>query len=141
MSRVFFDTNVILYAIDLKADAKRRIAQLLLTTHQQAGEAVVSTQVLQEAYNNCLKKFGLSSGAAEDYVRELAAMHVIGSDTEFVLRSISISQRWQISVWDALIVTAASAAGCETLYTEDLNHNQRIAGVRIVNPFRQEANP
>jgi len=41
----------------------------------------------------------------------------------------------QISLWDALIVEAASRAGCERVLSEDLDAGQAIRGVRIENPF------
>ena len=40
-----------------------------------------------------------------------------------------------MSFYDALIVQAASVAGCDTLYSEDLSTGETINGVRIVNPF------
>ena len=43
--------------------------------------------------------------------------------------------RFQLNYWDALMVAAAQHQGCYTLLTEDLQHDQRIAGLRIVNPF------
>jgi predicted nucleic acid-binding protein len=47
----------------------------------------------------------------------------------------------KLSFWDALIVAAAAGAGCEALITEDLNPGQVIAGVRVVNPFIEQATP
>jgi predicted nucleic acid-binding protein len=44
--------------------------------------------------------------------------------------------RWQISLWDALMVAAARASGATELISEDLNHGQDYGGVRVINPFR-----
>jgi predicted nucleic acid-binding protein len=44
-----------------------------------------------------------------------------------------------ISFYDALIVAAAVGAGCDTLYTEDMQHGRRIGGLAIVNPFLESA--
>jgi predicted nucleic acid-binding protein len=52
------------------------------------------------------------------------------------LRAVELSEASQIDFWDALIVAAAEQSGAETLYSEDLNDGQVIAGVRIVNPLR-----
>ena len=41
-------------------------------------------------------------------------------------------------MYDALIVAAAELAGCDVLYTEDLNHGQRIGRVVVRNPFKAE---
>jgi predicted nucleic acid-binding protein len=35
-------------------------------------------------------------------------------------------------------VVAAARSGAHRLYTEDLNHGQRILGVEVVNPFVKE---
>jgi predicted nucleic acid-binding protein len=44
--------------------------------------------------------------------------------------------RYHLNYWDALIVAAALLAGCDTLYTEDLQHGQVIEGrLTVVNPF------
>ena len=48
---------------------------------------------------------------------------------------LDLLQRWHLSFYDALIV--AAAIDCETpiLYSEDLQHGQKIQGIEIVNPF------
>lgn len=43
--------------------------------------------------------------------------------------------RWQLSLWDAMIVAAAAQAGAPILYTEDLNHGQFYGSVQAINPF------
>lgn len=64
-----------------------------------------------------------------------ANLEVVRIDLEDVMGAIDCSILNRISFWDALIVTAAGKANCETLWTEDLNHGQIIQGVRIENPF------
>ena len=44
--------------------------------------------------------------------------------------------RWQLSLWDALILAAARAAGVKELITEDFSHGQDYGGIRVINPFR-----
>ena len=51
-------------------------------------------------------------------------------------RALDLQTRYQFRFYDALIVAAALAAGCTRLYSEDLQHGQRIEGLTIVNPFR-----
>ena len=55
----------------------------------------------------------------------------------FYRRALSVKERWRFGFYDSLIVTAALEAGCGTLYTEDLQHDKQIEGLRIVDPFRQ----
>ncbi len=37
--------------------------------------------------------------------------------------------------YDTLVVMAAVEAGCQTLLSEDLQHNRVVQGVTILNPF------
>ena len=46
-----------------------------------------------------------------------------------------ISGVWKVSLWDAMILAAAEEIGADVVLTEDLNHGQQIAGVRVENPF------
>jgi predicted nucleic acid-binding protein len=62
-------------------------------------------------------------------------MNVIRLEPGDILEAIDLHQRYQFSIWDAFIVRAALIADCETLYTEDLQHGQRIGNLTILNPF------
>ena len=48
---------------------------------------------------------------------------------------IEILERCKTSFWDAMIIAAARAQGCDVLYSEDLQDGRIIDGMRIVNPF------
>ena len=61
--------------------------------------------------------------------------NVVPIDAYLVREAVELAQASQLAYWDALIVRAASVAGCARLFTEDLNHGQVIDGVRIENPF------
>lgn len=56
-------------------------------------------------------------------------------DGEMSLRAVEISETWQISFWDGMIVAAAERSGASELLTEDLQNGQHIAGILIVNPL------
>jgi predicted nucleic acid-binding protein len=53
-----------------------------------------------------------------------------------LVAAVGLQQKARISFWDALVVQAAIDAGCDRLYSEDLNHGQRFGPVEVVNPFR-----
>ena len=132
---VFVDSNVIVYAHDRMDHAKRERARALLETHALDGSLTVSTQVLQESYNVLIRKSLVEPSRALFAVEKLAASRVVGSNADFVLDALRLSQRLQLSVWDALIVQAALAARCVTLFTEDLQAGQRFGDLEVVNPF------
>jgi predicted nucleic acid-binding protein len=54
------------------------------------------------------------------------------------LRALDIQDRYHFGFYDSLIVSAALQAGCNRLYSEDLQHRQRIEGLTIENPFLAE---
>lgn len=132
---VFVDTNVVVYAHDHGAGDKRRRAQEVLTEH--AGELVVSTQVLTEFYWVVTRKLSppLPDTKAAQATEQLATLPVVGTHAGLVLAAIATASAEGLALWDALIVEAASRAGCDLLLTEDLSHGEVIRGVRIHNPF------
>jgi predicted nucleic acid-binding protein len=68
-------------------------------------------------------------------VRGIAKLDVVSVDVPLVLAAVDTSRMVQISLRNALIIEAASRAGCDRVLSEDLNAGQVIRGVRIENPF------
>jgi predicted nucleic acid-binding protein len=51
-------------------------------------------------------------------------------------RAVEVTERYKFSFYDSVIVASALRAGCETLYSEDLQHRQVIdRQLTIINPF------
>ncbi|MCD6732494.1 MAG: PIN domain-containing protein [Burkholderiaceae bacterium] len=135
--RAFFDTNVLVYLFDGDAPGKREAARSLLQQEADAGRATLSTQVLQEFFVTVTRKLAVPLGheQAERAVRNLAELSVVQVDAGLVFAGIELARRLQVSLWDALIVGAALQSGSTVLYTEDLQHEQRIDGLTVANPF------
>lgn len=136
-ARTFIDTNVLAYLFDDSEPKKRDKARRRLETAHAETELVVSTQVLQELYVALTRGNSpvASSEVAAEAVREVATLTVVQIDAQLVLAAIENHRRHRISFWDALIVSAAIEAGCDTVLTEDLNEGQDLDGVRVENPF------
>lgn len=128
----FIDTNVLAYAYDADSGDKRERAREVLA---EIDGAVVSTQVLLELFAVLTRKLGLDRDAAEEALESLMGLEVVATDTRLLREGLRISRQHDISHWDAMVIAAASASGCEILLTEDLNDGQVIEGVRLVNPF------
>ena len=60
---------------------------------------------------------------------------VIDNSLERFGHGLILKERFQVSLWDAMILAAAQASGARELLTEDLNAGQDYGGVRVVNPF------
>jgi len=133
----FLDSNVLVYSVDESPAEKVKHAQAVELLTRDAEDLVVSTQVLQEFYVVTTRKLQnpLSEDRAARAVRGLAKLDVIGVDVPLVLAAVETSRTARISLWDALIIEAASRAGCERVLSEDLNAGQVLCGVRIENPF------
>lgn len=132
---VFFDTNILLYADDADAGDKTGIARQLLRRSVSDRTGVVSTQVLQEFYVNARKKLKLDGAAARARIEVYLGFDVVTVTPALLLAAVDLNRLDSISFWDALIIRAAEHAGCDTLYSEDLQEGRRYGPVRIVNPF------
>lgn len=135
MARAFLDTNVLVYADDADAGPKQAKAQAMVVSALANGDAVISTQVLQEYFAVATRKLSVPAEAAQKKVEVLAALVVVTIDASHVIESIKLHRLYSLSLWDALIVHAARRAGCDRLMTEDLQAGQRIEGVEIIDPF------
>ncbi|MCZ8203213.1 PIN domain-containing protein [Gemmatimonas sp.] len=133
--KVFFDTNVLVYAQDLDAPHKRERSRQLMAEVAAAGGGVISTQVLQEYYVTATRKLGVTPLAAKSVVQSFRMFEIVQLSPDLIEQAIDRSVLSQLSFWDALIVAASAASGCTTIYSEDLNAGQVIGGVRVVNPF------
>lgn len=129
----FVDTNVLAYAYDADSGDKGERAREVLA---EIDGAVVSTQVVLELFAVLTRKLGLPREAAEEATESLMDLEVVATDARLVREGLRISRDHDISHWDAMIIAAAAASGCEVLLTEDLNDGQVIERVRVVNPFQ-----
>jgi predicted nucleic acid-binding protein len=136
-ARVFVDSNILIYAHNIDAGAKHRRAAEWLDKLWNTRAGCLSTQVLQEFYVNVTQKIRspLAKSAARDIVRSYGLWVQSPVTPETVVRASEIGEIWQISFWDGMIVAAAEQTGAAELLSEDMNHGQVIAGVKIVNPF------
>lgn len=135
-SRVFVDTNVLVYSASPDDPEKRAVASRLLLDLTHQSRAVTSTQVLQEFYVVATRKSGMAPQQARVFLRHLQSSFQIVTVTPDVIQSaIDCSIISQISFWDALLFACAESSNCSELWTEDLNPGQSINGVKIVNPF------
>lgn len=134
--RVFFDTNVLLYAEDDGDAVKRDRATELIDGALRSAAGVVSTQVLQEYFVNATRKLGLTAAQARGRIEAFAAFDVVVVKPDLIFGAIDLHRLQALSFWDALVVKCAAASACDVLLTEDLQDGQILDGVRIRNPFR-----
>jgi predicted nucleic acid-binding protein len=130
-AKAFIDTNIVIYALG-QSSAKTVLAAPLFAEHP-----TISTQVLSETANVALKKLSLPLLETRKLLatlESLCSVEIIVPAT--MHHAIEIAGRYGFSWYDSLIVATALDAECDTLYTEDMQHNQLIEGrLTIINPF------
>jgi predicted nucleic acid-binding protein len=101
---------------------------------------VLSVQVLQEFFVTVTRKIHhpLSPAAALTIVEQYLTWRVVENTADLLVAGIRLASALKVSFWDALIIQAAQVEHCERLWTEDLNHGQRVGDLTIVNPFLPE---
>lgn len=132
MSKLFLDSNIVLYAFT--NDARSAVAESLLAEGPD-----LSVQVLNEFANVARKKLEFDWNQIEE---ALTAIHVLAGtihpiDIESHSSAVVLARRYGFSFYDALNVASAQIARCDILYSEDFQHGQKIGGVTIRNPFRE----
>ena len=134
--RSFVDTNVLAYAYDRDNAVKRELARHLVKQRLEEQTLLISAQVLNELVSTLLKpRFGLSLDDARRAIRAFEGAPLIELDLALTLRALDARERYQVSLWDGLIVAAAERGRCSEILTEDLNHGQDYFGVVARNPF------
>ena len=134
-SKIFIDTNILIYSLDMHDMQKQRICRELLKSLTQSNTGVLSTQVLQEFYVTATKKLGVDPLAAKDILISFEHFEIVTNTPQTLKEAIDCSIINTISFREALIVVSAEMAECDTVLTEDLNHGQIIRGVKIESPF------
>lgn len=129
--KAFYDSNVLLYGFRGDAGRVRTVGELLNL------RGTISVQVLNEMTNVCRRKLAMSLQEIEIVLQPLRTLVNIVPVTLAVHdRAFDLLRRYNLSVYDAVLVAAALEAGCSTLYSEDMQAGLVVDGrLDIVNPF------
>ncbi len=128
----FFDSNVLIYAFSTDVRRERALAAI-------AGGGVISAQVLNEFTNVLRRK------QKQDWSVIEAALHsvrfrfpdIVPLTADTHAAALRLAGEHGVAFYDALIIASAVEAGCDTLYSEDMQHGRTIGGVTIRNPFSE----
>lgn len=129
--RTFVDSNIWLYLFDIDLSKKSKALSLLKKNH------LISTQVLSENANVCLRKLKMTIEDVQQHVENLSRhCQVLEINQKIIFQAFSIHKDYQYSYYDSLIISTALDNNCSILYTEDLQNGQLIYGkLKVVNPF------
>jgi predicted nucleic acid-binding protein len=128
----FFDTNVLLYVASGDPAKADRAEELI------GVGGMISVQVLNELTNVARRKMGMSwmeTRAFLSMIRELLLVQPI--TVEIHETGLALAERYELSIYDAMITASALHADCDTLWSEDMQDGIVLDDrLRIVNPFR-----
>lgn len=132
---IFLDTNLWVYLHAHSLPQKQLTVRNLIMNDFES--IVVSAQVLGELYNVLSKKRLTEPEEARAIVLEMAmTFPVLEIDAAKVITALDIHSKYGYSYWDSLILATALLNDCQTVYSEDMQHNQLIENrLRIINPF------
>ena len=135
--KIFVDTNILVYCFDDADPAKKKKAMQIMDGLWETSKGVLSLQVLKEFFVTVTEKLAnkMDFRDAKAAVIDLLSWNIFYETRSSLERTFEIIQKHHLSLWDANIISAAILSDCNTVYSEDLQHNQTIEGVRIINPL------
>lgn len=130
--KAFVDSNILVYLIDNKSKEKTKKAHEFLSP-----DFFISTQVIAENVNVCLKCLKLSKETAFDFAKLIMGrFRVLQISEQILLKSFEVSIKYQLSSWDSIIIATALLHNCSIVYSEDMQDGLIIEGtLTIKNPF------
>lgn len=130
-AKAFVDTNVLLYALTPNLPWHSLSESIL------AERPALSVQVLNECADVLRRKVRWSWEEIEESLGGIVRLCGPPMELTYAIHqsAVEIARRYNYRIYDALILAAALAAGCGTLYSEDMQNGQKIRDLTIRNPF------
>ncbi|MBI3250210.1 MAG: PIN domain-containing protein [Deltaproteobacteria bacterium] len=133
----FIDTNIWLYAFTVGNDPKKTARAKALIEAQSA--VFVSTQVINEACVNLIKKAHFSEQQVQQLIESFYAKYVVVELSKpLLLKASVLREQHALSFWDSIIVASALFTNVTVLYSEDMQDGLVVESrLRVVNPFKE----
>lgn len=127
----FVDTNILVY-FTLDGE-KAAVAETLV---RDGG--TVSVQVLNELADVWKRKYGYSWQLIQESLLSLRTLlEVVPLTVDTHELGLSLAERYQLRIYDSLLLAAALRAGCTAFWSEDLHEGLVVEQqLTIRNPFR-----
>jgi len=138
VSKIFIDTNILIYTLDQKNIEKRDMARKIVKKVVESHQPVISTQVIKEFYVVASNKLKADPIIVKNIIHNFHNMEIVNNDLDLIEQAIDISILSTLSFWDSLVIAAAEKANCEYVLSEDLNSGQNYRGIKLLNPFIKE---
>ena len=136
--RLALDTNVLGYAEGVNGVARKKAA-LEIIEKLPAESTLVPVQVLGELFHVLVRKAARSPERARAAILSWQDVFpLIETSPAVMLAAADLATHHRLGIWDAVVFSAAAAAGCRLLLSEDLQAGFTWNGVTVTNPFSQE---
>jgi predicted nucleic acid-binding protein len=130
MPASFFDTDVLVCLASEDA-TKADQAEAII-----AGGGAISVQVLNELANVARRKMRMSWTDTHIFLSTLRALTTHPVTLETHETGLALAERYGLSIFDAMIAASALHAGCDTLWSGDMQHEMVLSErLRVLNPF------
>ena len=132
---VALDTNILAYAEGLNGAPMKQKA-LAVVEKLSPESTLLPVQILGELYSVLVRKAGRSRSKAREAVLHWGdAFPLIETSSSVLLAATDLSADHQLTLWDAVVLSAAADAGCRLLLSEHLQDGFTWSGVTVTNPF------
>lgn len=133
--RVALDTNVLAYAEGVNGLERKQVTLELIEKLPQ-GAVVLPVQVLGELYQVLVRKAGRPAENARAAILNWRdAFSSIETSANILVAATDLAVHHRLSIWDAVILSAAAEADCRLLLSEDMQDGFTWNGVTVANPY------
>jgi len=133
--RIALDTNILAYAEGVNGALRAKTAVAIIKKLPESS-TFLPVQVLGELFRVLIGKSAFSGPEARTIVlRWQDTFPLIETSPAILAAALDVAADHGLSIWDAIILSAAAEAGCRLLLSEDLQDGFTWGGVTVVNPF------
>ena len=136
IDNLFFDSNIWLYSFIDSNQEKYEISKNLIKSNEE--KIVLSIQVVNEVCFNLLRKANFEELQIHELIDNFFNRYRFSRfDQDLLKKSSKLRERYSLSFWDSLILSAALFSNCQIIYSEDMQHDLLIENkLKIINPFK-----
>ena len=133
--RIALDTNILVYAEGVNGALRAKTTTELIKKLPESS-TFLPVQVLGELFRVLVGKSAFPPPEARTIVlRWQDTFPLIETSPSILVAALDVAADHGLSIWDAIILSAAAAAGCRLLLSEDMQEGFTWGGVTVVNPF------
>jgi predicted nucleic acid-binding protein len=133
--RIALDTNILVYAEGVNGALRAKTTVELIKKLPESS-TFLPVQVLGELFRVLVGKSTFLPPEARTVVlRWQDTFPLIETSPSILVSALDVATDHGLSIWDAIILSAAAAAGCRLLLSEDMQEGFTWGGVTVVNPF------